>query len=213
MRVSEDRYSRDLRRINLAQRLIRLEARTHTIRVWTGLSDERVRNLYRSYTGSDGPLRHRGPSPRRVLKIMRSPGLHCEASAVGALAHVVGLIPAQPLANAQRALPTVSNGEKVCHVFELFRHVVPQARFTIDQFILLVTALAEGVDFEMGHCTECHAALLIDRYGATRRLCLWCRRHADKQHEPPEDADSRAYESDVTAADKTDAGGIQQSLF
>ena len=28
---------------------IRHEARTHTIRAWTGLSDDRIRKLYRSY--------------------------------------------------------------------------------------------------------------------------------------------------------------------
>ena len=49
MRVSDDRYSRDRLRYDLALRLIRHEARTHTIRQWTGLTDDRIRKLYRSY--------------------------------------------------------------------------------------------------------------------------------------------------------------------
>ena len=49
MRVTDDRYSRDLRRYDLAVRLIRHEARTQTIRQWTGLTDDRIRKLYRSY--------------------------------------------------------------------------------------------------------------------------------------------------------------------
>jgi hypothetical protein len=49
MRISEDRYDRDRQRLELALRLLTHEARTQTIRVWTGLSDDRIRKLYRSY--------------------------------------------------------------------------------------------------------------------------------------------------------------------
>ena len=49
MRVSDDRYTRDRQNFDLALRLIRHEARTFTIRQWTGLSDDRIRKLYRSY--------------------------------------------------------------------------------------------------------------------------------------------------------------------
>ena len=41
MRVSDDRYTRDRQKFDLALRLIRHEARTFTIRQWTGLSDDR----------------------------------------------------------------------------------------------------------------------------------------------------------------------------
>ena len=54
MRVSDDRYARDRQKLDLAVRLIRHEARTHTIRQWTGLSDDRIRKLYRSYVSSGG---------------------------------------------------------------------------------------------------------------------------------------------------------------
>jgi hypothetical protein len=45
MRVSDDRYTRDRQRLDLALRLIRHEARTFTIREWTGLSDDRIRKV------------------------------------------------------------------------------------------------------------------------------------------------------------------------
>ncbi len=54
MRVSDDRYTRDRQRLDLALRLIRHEARTFTIRQWTGLSDDRIRKLYRSYVLDHG---------------------------------------------------------------------------------------------------------------------------------------------------------------
>jgi hypothetical protein len=49
MRISEDRYDRDRQRLELALRFLTHEARTQTIRVWTGLSDDRIRKLYKSY--------------------------------------------------------------------------------------------------------------------------------------------------------------------
>ncbi|MGO9425633.1 MAG: hypothetical protein ACLP6Z_09600 [Steroidobacteraceae bacterium] len=45
MRVSDDRYTRDRERLDLALRLIHHEARTFTIRQWTGLSDDRIRKV------------------------------------------------------------------------------------------------------------------------------------------------------------------------
>ena len=49
MRILDNRYSRDLRRHDLALRMIRHELRTATIIAWTGLSETRIRGLYRSY--------------------------------------------------------------------------------------------------------------------------------------------------------------------
>ena len=63
MRISDDRYSRERQRFEVALRFIRYEARTHTIRAWTGLSDDRIRKLYRSYLSvarESVPFRHRG---------------------------------------------------------------------------------------------------------------------------------------------------------
>jgi hypothetical protein len=45
MRISEDRHSRDRLSLDLALKFLRYEARTQTIRTWTGLSDDRVRKL------------------------------------------------------------------------------------------------------------------------------------------------------------------------
>ena len=65
MRISDDRYSRDRLRLDLALRFIHLEARTHTIRAWTGLTDDRIRKLYRTYLYESRRLRRRAP-PRQV---------------------------------------------------------------------------------------------------------------------------------------------------
>ena len=82
MRVSDDRYTRDRERLDLALRLIHHEARTFTIRQWTGLSDDRIRKLYRSYVMSDAAssvLRHRGKSPRQAAFFFKN-GARCISS-------------------------------------------------------------------------------------------------------------------------------------
>jgi hypothetical protein len=175
MRVSEDRYARDLRRINLARRFIFHEVRTQSICEWTGLSDKRVRNLCRSYGTGGGPVkRHRGPSPSRLATFLRSPTLCSEASAIAGVARVVGVIPPHPVPNARKTLPGVDLGERLCHVFEIFRWLVPVSQLSMDQFILLALSLAQGDELEVGHCDHCRAALLHDLLGGSVRRCLWC---------------------------------------
>ena len=57
MRISDDRYDRERSSLDLALQFLRHEARTQTIRLWTGLSDDRIRNLYRSYMSRGGSSR------------------------------------------------------------------------------------------------------------------------------------------------------------
>jgi hypothetical protein len=66
----------------------------------------------------------------------------------------------------------------LCTVFELYQQIVPQSRFTMDQFIRLAIALTQGGHLEMGHCTSCHGALLVERLVPTRRICLACQQAA-----------------------------------
>ena len=82
MRISDNRYSRDRFRFDLAMRFIRHEARTHTIRAWTGLSDDRIRKLYRHYSDEHGNAvsRPRGKSPHSTY-ISASPAVrYCARS-------------------------------------------------------------------------------------------------------------------------------------
>ena len=75
MRISDDRYSRDRLRLDLALRFIHHEARTHTIRAWTGLTDDRIRKLYRTYlyeAGGAGVANHHGKPPRPAVFFPRS---------------------------------------------------------------------------------------------------------------------------------------------
>jgi hypothetical protein len=215
MRVSEDRYSRDIRRIHLARRLIRYEVRTQWICQWTGLTQNRVRNLCRSYTRELGSAaRHRGPSPNQVQNFVRSGALRNEASALGGLGRVLGVIPAQPVPEARKTLPGVALGERLCQALELYRRIVPESQFTMEQFILLVIELARGQEFELGFCQDCNGVLLVDQLGAYRRRCYACHQvPASRRTELTELTELSAPDSPAREPEPPDEGGLQRSLF
>ena len=92
MRISDYRYNRDRLRLDVAVRFIRHEARTRTIRQWTGLTDDRIRKLYHSYLQGGGrTTRHRGKSPRQAAYFLRTARMRDEASALASLCCLVGL--------------------------------------------------------------------------------------------------------------------------
>jgi hypothetical protein len=176
MRISDDRYTRDIRRMNLAHRLIQHEVRTQWICRWTGLSPERVRNLYRSYRQTQSPVsRHRGPVPRQIQSLMRSTALRNEASALAGLAVAMRLVPAKRMEHTGKTVPGIALGERVCLAFDIFRRIVPGGTFSMDQFILLVLCLCQDDSLGVEHCSHCDGALLVDRLAPSRHVCGWCR--------------------------------------
>ena len=95
MRISDDRYSRERSRMELALRFLRHEARTQTIRAWTGLSDDRIRKLYRSYMSQARRQlpRHRGKSPHQVAYFTRSLRLQEETAVLASVLSLLGVVP------------------------------------------------------------------------------------------------------------------------
>jgi len=209
MRISEDRYTRDLRRIQLAHRLIRQDVRTYWIRAFTHFTEGRIRNLLRSYGfAADGVHRRRGSPPRLYIKFM-TPKNHSEASALAGIALLWHLVPEEPVSNAWRTLPSLDLGEELCEAFELFRLMIPGASLNLDRFILLVLALAER-QLTVGRCSHCRALILLDPLGVKRRICV----HCEKDPSPviPGSPEAAALSDDASEAG---AGrrGKQQKLF
>ena len=210
MRVSEDRYTRDLRRIQLAHRLIRHEVRSYWIRAFTHFTEGRIRNLLRSYgLATDGVHRHRG-SPPRVYTPFMIPAKHSEASALAGLAFVWRLVPEEPVRDAWRTLPSLEFGETTCDAFELFRLMIPGATLNLDRFILLIMALAER-QLTVGNCSYCHALILLDPLGAKRRICVSCERYPSS--EMADSLDWQAASPDDAPEAQGGRRGKQQRLF
>ena len=178
MRISDDRYDRERSSLDLARQFLRHEARTQTIRLWTGLSDDRIRNLYRSYMSRGGHFipRHRGKSPHQVAYFMRSHRVQWESAQLASLLSLFGVIPGQPNAELAATLPTVARGEKLCSAFELFKSKIPTSQISFEHSVFLTTALTRGDQLKLTGCRECGGLLVTERLPIRERRCLYCTR-------------------------------------
>jgi hypothetical protein len=177
MRISDTRYSRDLRRYSLGLRLIRLEARTQTITAWTGLSMYRIRTLYRAYGADHGNaivLRPRGRPPHQLNFIWRTARLTTEAAVLAGIARLLNVVPANPSHDAPETLHSLQRGEDVCAAYELFHAYIPNSAISIDHAFLLVGALTRGDEVRLGHC-DCTGLILVDCLKPPRQNCAFCR--------------------------------------
>lgn len=177
MRVSDDRYSRDRQRLDLALRFIHHEARTRTIRTWTGLTDDRIRKLYRSYVADEASAtvtRHRGKSPQQVAFFVRTPVMRQEASVLASVCYLLGVMPSPQPADTPRQVPGMQRGEALCDAFETYRMLVPSPRISFEHAVFLVTALARGDELKPSLCSDCTGLIIVDRYAAGHRRCLSC---------------------------------------
>jgi hypothetical protein len=176
MRISDNRYSRDLRRYSLGLRLIRLEARTQTITAWTGLSMYRIRTLYRAYGADHGNavgLRPRGRPPHQLNFFWRTARLTSEATVLAGIARLLNVVPSNPAHDTPEALHSLQRGEDVCAAFELFHGYIPTSGISIDHAFLLVGALTRGDEVRLGYC-ECDGLILVDCLKPPRQTCAFC---------------------------------------
>jgi len=178
MRVSDDRYTRDRERFDLALRLIRHEARTFTIRQWTGLSDDRIRKLYRSYVlhdGARGVLRHRGKSPRQAAFFFRSPELRFHAANLASLFLLYGLLRAtsQGVESSFR-VGSLESGALLCGGYEAYRELHPPAAISFEHAWFLLLALGRHEEIALRRCAECSGLRVHDLFARRGSDCQTC---------------------------------------
>jgi len=201
MRVSDDRYCRDRLRLDLALRLIGHEARTHTIRAWTGLTEDRVRKLYRTYITEhpdEQVARRRGKSPQRCGYFMRTPRMQQEAAVLAGLFCMVGIV-ARGLRLDPRAL-TVTQGELLCLAYETYHALVSAPQISFEHAAFLVIALSRADEIVLRHCACCGALSLADRYTLRAPVCGVCTGASHAGSGPPAATGLRAGVRAVPAA-------------
>ena len=199
MRISDDRYARERARMELALRFLCHEARTQTIRAWTGLSDDRIRKLYRSYMSQARRQlpRHRGKSPHQVAYFTRSLRLQQETALLASMLSLLGVVPAgtpgalsaatggaavPPVAAGATAaapttgatLPGLTRGELLCQAFEAFRLMLPSAQISFEHAVFLATALARGDQLRLGDCSDCGSLMVTERFPLRASRCTHC---------------------------------------
>ncbi|HYX74076.1 MAG TPA: hypothetical protein VE819_05265 [Steroidobacteraceae bacterium] len=196
MRICDDRYRRERARMELALRFLHHEARTQTIRTWTGLSDDRIRKLYRSYMSHARRAlpRHRGKSPHQVAYFTRSLRLQEESALLASMLSLLDVVPTpapgesmmlgQSLASARVAsavhasgpvpLADVKRGESLCEAFEAFRLLLPGAQISFEHAVFLATALARGDQLRLGDCSGCGSLMVTERFPLRLARCAHC---------------------------------------
>jgi hypothetical protein len=165
-------------RLEIALRLIGHEARTQTIRRWTGLSDDRIRKLVRSYIRPGaGVRRHRGKSPQQVGFFLR--GGSDDAHALAAMLLLFGVVPPRPAAartpdGAPSPLPSLARGRQLCEAYETYRRVVPQARIDFEHAVFLAIALNAADQIRLRWCQSCDAANITEHSALRLPPCRAC---------------------------------------
>lgn len=177
MRISEQRYNRDRRALDLAARLVEFEVRTGTIRQLTGLSEGRIRSLYRA-CGADGrPVgrpRHRGAPPHSVSSLLAKSRAKDEVSALLALCQLMGVMAKVRQPDADRTMSRLTRAERVCDAFWTFRYLLPEATIGFEHMLLLLGAAEKGEEIGIAECGACRAFLVVDALAAYSRLCSGC---------------------------------------
>jgi hypothetical protein len=173
VRISEERYNRDRLRMDVAVRFIQHEARTHTIRQWTGLTDDRIRNLCRSYLLDNKGrevCRHRGKSPHQSAHFMRTARLRQESALLASICKIVGLF----AAGAVRPLPDVRRAMLLCQAFEFYCGLVDDALISFEHAVLLLGTLSGNEELALDLCRDCEALVVVDRLSLRVPKCISC---------------------------------------
>src|SRR5580692_10847158 len=178
MRVSDDRYTKDRQRLDLALRLIRHEARTFTIRQWTGLSDDRIRKLYRSYVmnhDAERIFRHRGKSPRQAAFFFRNTELNFQSAQLASLYLMYGLLRGTDSGLEPRyRLGSLESGALLCQTYEAYLDLHAPASISFEHAWFLLMALARHDEVSISPCGVCGGMRLRDLLAKRRLACGTC---------------------------------------
>lgn len=181
MRITDHRYSRDRQRLDLAYRMIQHEARTCTIRTWTGLSDDRIRKLYRTYvaSGAGAVRRHRGKSPAQAAFFVRNLETRRHAAALAGLFALLGLLgDAAAERGGAGTLVALRWGELFCRTYETYLALHGPQRISFEHASYLLHVLERRAELRPGACPGCRGLMVVDTLRQQATVCPWCESEA-----------------------------------
>jgi hypothetical protein len=174
MHISNERYFLDRERHDLALRMIRHEARTCTIRSCTGLTDDRIRRLYKTYASHAcaAPLRRRrGKSPRQPAYFVRNLRAQYESSLLACTFASFGLLQAQ----VRDESGSIRFGGLFCDAYETHLQLLAHAEISFEHAWFLFQLLIRRTGLRVTRCRRCDSQYLSDPVHAARRSCPVCR--------------------------------------
>lgn len=175
MRATDHRYRGEKAKFELAIRMIGHEARTGTIRFWTGLSDDRIRKLYTSYFkyGEAPVRRRRGRSPSQVAPLIKTPLRALESGVFVNLLIANGLLSLDP-AEAPKLKGDVDLGHRFCECYETYCTLVPRANLSFEWGWNLLASLRRGEELGIACCEACSVGYVVDLLAVPRTGCPAC---------------------------------------
>ncbi len=175
MRATDHRYRSEKAKFDLAIRMIGHEARTGTIRFWSGLSDDRIRKLYTSYFkyGDEPVRRRRGRSPTQVAPLIKTPLRALESGVFVNLLIANGLLTVDP-AQAPKLKGNVDLGHRFCECYETYCTLVPRANLTFEWGWNLLASLRRGEELGIVRCDACSTGYVVDLLAVPRQSCPTC---------------------------------------
>lgn len=176
MHNRDNRYEKERLRDAIALRMIGFEARTCTIRTCTGLSDDRIRRLYKHfiYSNPESAIkRHRGKSPRQPGYFMRNPVAQLESSTLANVLASHGLLRVR----RGRALRenAVEYGAKLCDAYAEYRKLSRAGQLSFEHAWFLRHVLISGNELYLERCKGCTGAFVSDILSTDLRGCPLCR--------------------------------------
>lgn len=178
MDLDNDSYSNERSRHDLALRMIRHEARTCTIRECTGLTDDRIRRLYKSYAHelSEAPVRRRrGKSPRQVTYFVRNTRAQFESSLLAGAFAAFGLL--HPVKHRMPSEPpdVLDYGRRFCDAYETHQQLLNTQTLSFEHAWFLLQLLNRSGDLHAVRCRNCDSYYLRDKFNLCRHTCPTCR--------------------------------------
>lgn len=189
MRLTDNRYAAERHQFELALRMIGHEARTRTIRLCTGLSDDRIRKLYNAYFQAKGITRvrrRRGKSPQQVTRFVKNSTNQLQATTL------VGLFRAGLLLRIDannRVLPSwpkpdVEFGHRVCRAYETYRVLHDDARLSFEWTWNLLHNICRNDELYLATCRVCAGIYVQDAYALDYKQCPACEIAVSRQRRP-----------------------------
>jgi len=182
MQTTQDRYGNERRRDELALRMIHHEARTCTIRACTGLSDDRIRRLYKTYAFGhfEEPVqRRRGKSPRQLTFFIRNVRAQFESSLLASAFTAFGLLQV-PQTTTER-MPasvepgTLDYGRLFCDAYETHQQLLSNPTMSFEHAWFLLELLNRSGDLHVVRCRHCDSYHLRDRFSVCQHACPACK--------------------------------------
>lgn len=156
----------------VALRMLKFEARTRTIRLATGLTEEQIRRLYHRAAIAKTSNRHRGRSPSSVAQFTRNQAAQLESSIISGVLITHGLL------KGRRPKPWLNLGllyaQMFCAAYAEYRQIASDA-FSFEQAWYFARCLAARGEIYLQHCERCNSFFVRDLSTVLKHQCPVCK--------------------------------------